>query len=252
MSEKKIKVVNLSKSFGPKAVLQNINMEVESGQSFVIMGGSGSGKSVLIKTILGLYQPDDGSSVYINGIDVGQIDIARRGGMLSRIGVLFQGGALFDSMKVWENIAFVSRRYSKISDKAAREMAEEKLALVGLAGGRVLDLYTSELSGGMIKRVALARAIANNPELIFFDEPTAGLDPVTSTVISELIKTCSKNLGATTVTITHDMHCAKVIADKAALLYGGTFIWKGDSIYDSGNQYVEQFVKGASSGPINI
>jgi phospholipid/cholesterol/gamma-HCH transport system ATP-binding protein len=254
MSEKnavpKVEVRNLSKSFRKKSVLRNINMRIEQGESYVIMGGSGSGKSVLIKTILGLHLQDSGSTVLLDGNDVSNVPIAQRQDILAQTGVLFQGGALFDSMPVWQNIAFVMLQGGgNISE--ARDMAMQQLDAVGLES-RVLDLYPAELSGGMVKRVALARAIANNPNLIFFDEPTAGLDPITSSSISELIKSCSKRLGATTVTITHDMYCARIIADKASLIYKGEFIWSGsgEEIDHSDNPYVEQFVSGSAHGPI--
>lgn len=247
----KIAVNNLSKSFGEKKILDNISFDVAKGESFVIMGGSGTGKSVLIKSIIGLHLPDKGSEVLLDGHDITYLPMSKRGDLINKSGVLFQGGALFDSLRVWENICFTMLQRSLITKKQARELALQKLKLVGL-DERALDLYPSELSGGMIKRVGLARAIAGDPEIIFFDEPTAGLDPIMSGVISELIKSCSKQLGATTITITHDMNCASRIADKAALLYQGKFIWHGDgaSIQESGNEFVEQFVHGKPTGPI--
>ncbi|MCE2991322.1 MAG: ATP-binding cassette domain-containing protein [Candidatus Jidaibacter sp.] len=247
----KITAKNLSKSFGAKKVLDNISFSVEKGESFVIMGGSGTGKSVLIKSIIGLVKPDMGSSVLIDGHDITYLPIDKRGELINRCGVLFQGGALFDSLRVWENICFTMLQQSSIDKKQARDLALKKLQLVGL-DELALDLYPAELSGGMVKRVALARAIAMDPEIIFFDEPTAGLDPIMSGVISELIKSCSKQLGATTITITHDMNCASRIADKAALLYQGNFIWYGEGgkISNSGNEFVEQFVHGKPEGPI--
>lgn len=250
-SHAKIEVHNLSKSFGSKKILDNVSFSINKGESFVIMGGSGTGKSVLIKSIIGLYMPDEGSKVLFDGHTITYLPISKRGALINKSGVLFQGGALFDSLKVWENICFTLLQRSLINKKQARELALQKLKLVGL-GEAALDLYPSELSGGMIKRVALARAIVSDPEVIFFDEPTAGLDPITSGVISELIKSCSKQLGATTITITHDMNCASRIADKAALLYQGKFIWTGDgsSIGSSGNDYVEQFVHGKPKGPM--
>jgi len=222
----KITAKNLSKSFGAKKVLDNISFSVEKGESFVIMGGSGTGKSVLIKSIIGLVKPDMGSSVLIDGHDITYLPIDKRGELINRCG-------------------------ASIDKKQARDLALKKLQLVGL-DELALDLYPAELSGGMVKRVALARAIAMDPEIIFFDEPTAGLDPIMSGVISELIKSCSKQLGATTITITHDMNCASRIADKAALLYQGNFIWYGEGgkISNSGNEFVEQFVHGKPEGPI--
>jgi phospholipid/cholesterol/gamma-HCH transport system ATP-binding protein len=247
----KITVNNLSKSFGSKKVLNDVDFTVNKGESFVIMGGSGTGKSVLIKSVIGLHIPDRGSEVLLDGIDITYMPLSQRKELLDKSGVLFQGGALFDSLRVWENICFTMLERGLISKKQAREHALKKLQLVGL-GEQALNLYPAELSGGMIKRVALARAIVNDPEILFLDEPTAGLDPITSGVISELIKSCSKQLGATTITITHDMNCATRIADKAALIYQGRFIWcgKGKEIEKSGNEFVEQFVHGKPKGPM--
>lgn len=247
----KIVVSNISKSFGTKKVLDDISFSVKAGESFVIMGGSGTGKSVLIKSIIGLHIPDEGSKVIVDGEDITFLPLSQRAHLIDKSGVLFQGGALFDSLTVWENICFTLLEQGKISKKDARDKALEKLKLVGL-DEVALDLYPSELSGGMIKRVALARAIVNDPEIIFFDEPTAGLDPIMSGVISELIVSCSENLGATTITITHDMNCARRVADKAALIYKGQFIWHGNGsdLDTSGDAYLDQFVHGKPHGPI--
>ncbi len=238
-------VKNLCKSFGDHQVLKGVDFEVSKGESFVILGGSGSGKSVLIKCIIGLLIPDKGSKVLINGQDITFLPIEKRETVLAKFGVLFQGGALFDSMTIWENISFSLFQRQKITRKQAREIVNEKLKLVELKE-EVMNLYPSEISGGMQKRVALARAIVSDPEVIFFDEPTAGLDPVTSGVISELIAECSKKLGATTITITHDMHCARIIADKAAMLADGKFIWSGNGkdLENPSNPAVAQFVFG--------
>ncbi|MFN5381875.1 MAG: ABC transporter ATP-binding protein [Alphaproteobacteria bacterium] len=252
MSSSKISVRNISKTFGSNHVLKGINFDVMKGESFVIMGGSGTGKSVLIKSIIGLLMPDKGSQVLLEGEDITFLPLSKRLHFIDRCGVLFQGGALFDSLTVWENICFSQIQEKSISKEDAREKALSKLKLVGL-DEKALDLFPSELSGGMVKRVALARAISNDPEIIFFDEPTAGLDPIMSGVISELIKNLSKQLGATTITITHDMNCAMRIADKAALIYKGQFIWQGNGseLNDSGNEFVDQFVHGRPTGPIN-
>ncbi|MFN8832688.1 MAG: ABC transporter ATP-binding protein [Alphaproteobacteria bacterium] len=252
MSSSKISVRNISKTFGSNHVLKGINFDVMKGESFVIMGGSGTGKSVLIKSIIGLLMPDKGSQVLLEGEDITFLPLSKRLHFIDRCGVLFQGGALFDSLTVWENICFSQIQEKSISKDDAREKALSKLKLVGL-DEKALDLFPSELSGGMVKRVALARAISNDPEIIFFDEPTAGLDPIMSGVISELIKNLSKQLGATTITITHDMNCAMRIADKAALIYKGQFIWQGNGseLNDSGNEFVDQFVHGRPTGPIN-
>lgn len=251
-NKEKIIVQNLSKRFGKKVVLDNINFSIKKGESFVIMGGSGTGKSVLIKSILGLIIPEINSKVLIDGEDITFQPIRKRGNLIDKCGMLFQGGALFDSLTVWENIAFC-RLQKGVSQREAQNLAIEKLKLVGLDESAA-NLYPAELSGGMQKRVGLARAIADNPEIIFFDEPTAGLDPIMASVISELIESCSKQLGATTITITHDMECARKIADTAALLYQGKFIWqgKGKDIDKSNNEYLRQFTEGRSEGPIKV
>lgn len=250
--QKKIEISNLGKTFDNAAILHDINFEVLEGESFVIMGSSGSGKSVLIKSILGLYTPDKGSKVIINDQDVTFTSIGKREKLTDQIGVLFQGGALFDSLKVWQNICFAQLQQGLIDNNEAQKIALTKLELVGL-DEKVLQLYPSEISGGMARRVALARAIACNPKIIIFDEPTAGLDPINTVTISELIRACSKQLNATTITITHDMKCAEIIADKAALLYKGKFVWTGygQDIKKSDNKYLHQFVSGSTSGPMN-
>lgn len=248
----KISIKNLTKNFGSKEVLRGINLEVKKGESLVILGGSGSGKSVLIKLIATLIHPTSGS-IKIDGDEVAGISDSERDKLMSKFGFLFQGGALFDSLTIWENIAFRLTHAAKISKKDAKDIALQKLKAVGLEE-RVMNLYPSELSGGMQKRAALARAVAANPEIIFFDEPTTGLDPIVADVINDLIIANSKKLGATTVTITHDMHSARKIADKIAMLYEGKIIWFGDvkDMYSSGNQYLEQFIHGRAQGPIKV
>jgi phospholipid/cholesterol/gamma-HCH transport system ATP-binding protein len=252
MEKSKISVKNLSKTFGKKRVLDQVNLEIAPEESVVIIGGSGSGKSVFIKTIMGLIEPDEGSSVVIDGEDVTHIPIIKRTNFLDQFGMLFQGGALFDSLKIWENVAFDLIRNVKMPHKQAKEIAAHKLSLVGLE--HTLDLYPSELSGGMQKRAAMARAIAkaNPPKILFFDEPTSGLDPITSQVIIELIASLSKELKATTITITHDMRCLEQIGDKAAMIYKGNIKWQGSgkNIQNSNNEFVDQFIHGRTSGPI--
>jgi phospholipid/cholesterol/gamma-HCH transport system ATP-binding protein len=245
MAAAKIIVKNLKKSFGTKQVLKGVDFEVKEKESFVILGGSGTGKSVLIKCIIGLLLPDPGSQVIIDGKDITFLPMGQREDVMAKVGVLFQGGALFDSLLVWENIAFGLMQRRKITFSQAKAIVAEKLKLVKL-GTEVMSLYPVELSGGMQKRVALARAIAADPEIIFFDEPTAGLDPITSEAISELIAECSKKLGATTITITHDMHCARTIADKVAMISEGKFIWTGDGkdLDNPKHPAVAQFVFG--------
>ena len=248
----KIKVRGLCKSFGRKVVLHDLNLDVPKGQSLVVIGGSGSGKSVLIKCIIGLMTPEKGS-IEIDGQEVLGMSSAEREQIMHKFGMLFQGGALFDSLPVWENVAFglIAGRGAK--RREAKEIALRKLSAVGLSP-EVGELFPAELSGGMQKRVSLARAIAAEPEIIFFDEPTTGLDPIMSQVINELIKKCVDDLGATALSITHDMHSLRVIADRAAMIYDGQIIWNGDAaeIDHSGNPYVEQFVQGRADGPIKM
>ena len=247
----KIKLTDVHKRFGKKVVLDGVNLEVAPGESLVIIGGSGSGKSVTIKTVLGLVKPDSGK-IEFEGEDVTNYSFRQREPMLQKFGMLFQGGALFDSLPVWKNITFGSaQRGKKLTLAQARDLAVEKLEAVGLKP-EVADLLPSELSGGMQKRVGLARAIAANPEVIFFDEPTTGLDPIMSDVINELIANCVKKLGSTAVTITHDMSSVRKIATRVAMIYQGKIIWDGpvSKIDNSGNAYVDQFVHGRADGPI--
>lgn len=250
-STPKIKLTDVHKSFGKKVVLDGISLEVAAGESLVIIGGSGTGKSVTIKSILGLIKPDSGM-VEVDGENVTNHSFRQREPMLRKVGMLFQGGALFDSLPVWKNITFGStERGIKLTTAQAHELAIEKLEAVGLKA-EVADLFPSELSGGMQKRVGLARAIAANPEIIFFDEPTTGLDPIMADVINELIVSCVKKLGSTAVTITHDMSSVRKIASRVAMIYEGKIIWDGpvSKIDSSGNPYVEQFVHGRADGPI--
>jgi phospholipid/cholesterol/gamma-HCH transport system ATP-binding protein len=248
----KLTIQNLTKNFGEKEVLKGINLSVNKGDSVVILGGSGSGKSVLIKIIATLIAPTSGS-IKIDGKEVSNVDEKGRDKLMEKFGFLFQGGALFDSLPIWENIAFRLLNQNKINKEEAREIALQKLKAVGLKE-KTADLFPSEISGGMQKRVSLARAIASNPEIIFFDEPTTGLDPIMADVINNLIIANSKQLGATTITITHDMNSARKIADKIAMLYDGKIIWFGDvkEMYSSGNMFLDQFIHGRAEGPINF
>lgn len=248
----KIRLENVDKGFGPKKVLHNLNLEVQEGRSLVIIGGSGTGKSVMIKCILGLLRPDQGA-IEVDGIDVTRLGTRDHENLMSQFGMLFQGGALFDSLKVWENIAFRLLNVQKMKRGAARDISIEKLRAVGL-GPHVGELYPAELSGGMQKRVSLARAIAADPKVIFFDEPTTGLDPIMADVINDLIIKCVKDLGATALTITHDMGSVRKIADDVAMIHGGGIIWRGgvDTLDRSGNEYVDQFVNGRAEGPIRF
>ncbi len=248
----KIRVRGLHKSFGAKQVLTGLDLDVGAGESVVVIGGSGSGKSVLIKSILGIVRPDSGS-IQVDGEEVTTLDASGRERVNAKFGMLFQGGALFDSLPVWENVAFGLIAGRGMSRREAKRIALDKLAQVGL-GPEVGELSPAELSGGMQKRVALARAIATEPEIIFFDEPTTGLDPIMADVINDLIVKCVRELGATTLSITHDMMSARKIADRVAMLYGGKIIWAGPTadVDRSGNDYVDQFIHGRAEGPIQM
>jgi len=248
----KISVRGLRKSFGRKQVLDGLDIDCGSGESLVVIGGSGTGKSVLVKCILGLLHPEAGS-IYIDGAETVGLPHAARERMLQKFGMLFQGSALFDSLNVWENVAFGLVQGRGMERAAARDIALAKLAAVGL-GPEVSLLRTSELSGGMQKRVALARAIAAEPEIVFFDEPTTGLDPIMADVINDLIVECVREVGTTAVSITHDMVSARKIADRIAMLYQGRIVWHGPTaeIEHSGNPYVDQFIHGRADGPIKM
>ncbi|MEE9301078.1 MAG: ATP-binding cassette domain-containing protein [Alphaproteobacteria bacterium] len=248
----KIEVRGLRKSFGSKIVLDGADLHVAEGESLVVIGGSGTGKSVLIKTIIGLLEAD-GGSVKIDGEEVTTMRSPDRDRVLRKIGMLFQGSALFDSLPVWENVAFGLIQGRATDRREAKDIALAKLASVGL-GADVAGLYPAELSGGMQKRVALARAIAANPEIIFFDEPTTGLDPIMADIINELVVQCRTELGATTISITHDMVSTRKIADRIAMIHGGRIIWEGPvaAIDESGNAYVDQFINGRAEGPIKM
>ena len=243
-----ITLENVHKAFGSKHVLQGVNLTIEKGTSMVIIGGSGTGKSVMLKSVLGLVTPDSGQ-ITVDGNDVQKGD---RDAFLARFGMLFQGGALFDSLPVWQNVAFRLLRGALKRPKAeAREIAIEKLRRVGLKP-ETADLFPSELSGGMQKRVGLARAIAAEPEIIFFDEPTTGLDPIMAGVINELIREIVTEMGATAMTITHDMSSVRAIADNIAMLYDGMIKWTGPvaQLDTSGDPYLDQFIHGRAEGPI--
>jgi phospholipid/cholesterol/gamma-HCH transport system ATP-binding protein len=248
----KIAIRGLHKRFGEKVVLDGVDLDIARGESLVVIGGSGSGKSVLIKTIIGLLQPDSGS-IRIDGEETAGLRGRERDRVVRKFGMLFQGGALFDSLRVWENVAFGLIQGQRMPRAKAREIALEKLAQVGL-GPEVGDLSPAELSGGMQKRVGLARAIATDPEIIFFDEPTTGLDPIMADVINDLIVDCVRRLGATALSITHDMASARKIADHVAMLYQGKIIWhdRVELIDSTDNPYVDQFIHGRAEGPIKM
>ncbi len=246
----KISMRDVKKTFGSKVVLDGINLTVAPGESLVVIGGSGTGKSVTLKCILGLIKPDSGS-ITVDGKEITSLGSSGRDELMGKFGMLFQGAALFDSLKVWQNVAFGLIHGRNMDAEQAREIAIKKLAQVGL-GAHVGDLFPAELSGGMQKRVGLARAIATNPEIIFFDEPTTGLDPIMADVINDLIVDCVKDLGATALSITHDMASARKIADHVAMIHAGKIIWYGkvSELDHSGNEYVDQFIHGRADGPI--
>ena len=248
----KIELRGVKKRFGAKVVLDGVDLVLDSGHSLVVIGGSGTGKSVTIKCVLGILRPDEGQ-ILVDGEDVTRIGGRAREAMLRKFGMLFQGAALFDSLSVWENVAFGLIQGRGMARKKARDIAIHKLGKVGL-GSEVATLSPSELSGGMQKRVGLARAIAADPEIIFFDEPTTGLDPIMADIINDLIVDTVKDVGATTLSITHDMVSARKIADRIAMLYKGKIIWHGptEDIDASGNPYVDQFIHGRAEGPIKM
>ena len=243
-----LELKNVHKAFGPKQVLRGVDLTVAQGPSLVIIGGSGTGKSVTIKCALGLMKPDEGE-ISFDGETVSNhktLDTIRR-----RTGMLFQGGALFDSLTVWENVSFALLYRDHVGRAEAKKRAIENLAKVRLPASAA-DLRTGELSGGMQKRVALARAIIANPDLIFFDEPTTGLDPITADAVNNLIVEQVKALGAAAITITHDMASVRKIADEVAMLHEGRIIWRGpvSALDNSGNPHIDQFVNGRAEGPI--
>jgi phospholipid/cholesterol/gamma-HCH transport system ATP-binding protein len=246
----KLQLSGVYKSFGNKHVLNGLDLTIPTGKSMVVIGGSGTGKSVMLKCVLGLLQADKGS-ILVDGQETVGIDAKGRDAMMKKFGMLFQGAALFDSLRVWENVAFGLVHGRGMHRDQAYPIAVEKLRSVGL-DEPVAQLYPSELSGGMQKRVGLARAIAANPEIIFFDEPTTGLDPIMADVINDLIIKSTKELGATALSITHDMASARKIADYIAMIYQGKIIWSGpvDDLDHTGNEYVDQFINGRADGPI--
>jgi phospholipid/cholesterol/gamma-HCH transport system ATP-binding protein len=248
----KLQLSGVTKSFGKKHVLQGIDLSIPKGKSLVVIGGSGTGKSVMLKCALGLIHADSGS-IMVDGQETMNLDSKGRIAVMQKFGMLFQGAALFDSLKVWENVAFGLIHGRGMDRTQAYGIVIEKLKSVGLAES-VAELYPSELSGGMQKRVGLARAIAANPEIIIFDEPTTGLDPIMADVINDLIVKSTKELGATTLSITHDMASARKIADYVAMIYEGKIIWTGpvSDLDHSGNPYVDQFIHGRASGPITF
>ncbi len=248
----KIEVRGLKKAFGPKVVLDGLDLEVGRNESLVVIGGSGTGKSVLIKNMIGILRPD-GGSIKIDGEETAGVTGPARDRVSQKFGMLFQSSALFDGMSVWRNVAFRLMEGHGLSPGEAKDLAVEKLAQVGL-GPSIAEMSPADLSGGMQKRVGLARAIATAPEILFFDEPTTGLDPIMGDVINDLIVKCVRELGASALTITHDMSSARKIADRIAMLYKGKIIWHGPvaDIDTCGNDYVDQFIHGRPEGPIQL
>ena len=252
MTTPKIKLKDVHKRFGDKVVLDGVDLEIMPGESLVIIGGSGTGKSVTIKCILGLLTPDKGE-IEIDGQSILDISSIERNAVNAKIGMLFQHAALFDSLSVWENVAFGLIEGQGIPEDQARSIALEKMAAVGLMENTA-EMHPSDLSGGMRKRVGLARAIAINPDIIFFDEPTTGLDPIMGDIINDLIVETTHKIGATGLSITHDMSSARKIADRIAMLYKGKIIWHGTvkEIVKTKNEYIRQFIQGDSEGPIDF
>jgi len=248
----KVELKGVTKRFGNKVVLDGIDLRIERAESLVVIGGSGTGKSVMIKCVLGILKPDAGQ-IFVDGRDVTRLGGREREAMLKKFGMLFQSAALFDSLPVWENVAFGLIQGHGVARRKAKDIAIEKLGKVGL-GPEVAMLSPAELSGGMQKRVGLARAIAASPEIIFFDEPTTGLDPIMADVINDLIIATVKDVGATALSITHDMVSARKIANRIAMLYRGKIVWEGPTaeIDKSGNPFVDQFIHGRAEGPIKM
>ena len=248
----KIKLLGVTKSFGSNHVLKGVDLEIAGGESLVLIGGSASGKTLLLKLIIGLEKPDSGS-ILIDGIEVTNRDRKEQIDLLKRMGMLFQQSALFDSMPIWENIAFQLLQDSNLSRSESKLIAIERLISVGLSAD-VSELLPAEISGGMQKRVGFARAIANNPEIVLLDEPTAGLDPIMTNVIGELILKGVRELGATTLSITSDIKSARQVADQIAMIYDGKIIWCGPTkdIDNSNNAYVDQFIHNRAEGPIKM
>ena len=247
----KIRVVNLHKSFAEHEVLSGVHLEIRQGESMVVIGGSGTGKTVLIRCIIGLVQPDEGE-IYVDGTEITSLNEREMNEIRKRFGMLFQGGALFDSLTVWENVGFGLRQHTRLREEEIRRIVSEKLGLLGLRN--IEDLMPAELSGGMKKRVSLARAIAMEPEILLYDEPTTGIDPMMADAINELIIRMREKLNVTSIAITHDMTSAYKIADRIAMLYQGKIIEVGtpEEIKSSRSPIVQQFIQGRSEGPIKI
>ncbi|MEE8329407.1 MAG: ABC transporter ATP-binding protein [Thermodesulfovibrionia bacterium] len=246
-----IELIGVYKSFGNNHVLRGVNLKINKGDSVVVIGGSGSGKSVLLKHIIGLLKPDKGT-VIIDGFELSKLDEKHINDARKKFGMLFQSSALFDSMSVWENVGFGLKQHTRLPDAEIKEIAVRKLKMVGLFG--VEDVMPSELSGGMRKRVGLARAVAMEPEILLYDEPTTGLDPIMADAINDLIIEMREKLNVTSVVITHDMKSAYKIADRIAMLYNGLIIGVGtsDEIKNTSDPVIKQFITGSAAGPITL
>ena len=246
-----IEIIDLHKNFGKKQVLTGVNLTVREGETVVIIGGSGTGKSVLLKHILGLIEPDEGR-VVVDGIEVDSVRGEELYLLRKKFGMVFQGGALFDSLTVAENVGLALREHSNLSENEILETVREKLSLVGLSG--VENQKPAELSGGMRKRVALARALSTEPEVMLYDEPTTGLDPIMADVINELILDLKKHLGNTALVVTHDMNSAYKVADRICMLYKGKIVWDApvEETKNTRDPVVRQFITGAAAGPIQV
>jgi phospholipid/cholesterol/gamma-HCH transport system ATP-binding protein len=246
-----IRIINLHKSFGPKKVLRGVDLEVRKGETMVVIGQSGSGKSVLLKHLIGLIKPDQGQ-VFVDGIEINRLKESELFGMMKKFGMVFQGAALFDSLTVEKNVSFGLERYTDYPPEKIKEIVRESLAKVGLKN--IENLMPSELSGGMKKRVGLARAIAYRPEIILYDEPSTGIDPIRADAINDMINLLRQEMNVTSVVITHDMASAFKVADRMAMLCGGRIIQVGtpEEIRASSNEFVQQFIQGHANGPIKV
>lgn len=244
-----IEIKNLTKSFNGHKVLDKLNLKIEKGTTCVVIGRSGCGKSVLLKHIAGILKPNSGQ-VLIDGRDITKLNDIELDALRMKMGMVFQGGALFDSLTVGENVGFSLIEYQRLNPKELLERIEEALCMVGLCG--IENLMPSELSGGMKKRVALARAICIKPEILLYDEPTTGVDPITGDSINELIRSLHDKLKITSIVVTHDMKSAYKVADRIAMLYQGKIITEGspEEIQNTQHPIVHQFINGLAHGPI--
>lgn len=251
MSDPAISVRNISVTFGGRPILRNVSFDVPRGTTLAVMGLSGVGKSTTLRCLVGLQRPDEGE-VYINGKNILEMEAKEFESMRQRIGMVFQTPALFDSLTVGENVAFGLREHTRLSEQEIQRIVAEKLAIVDLQG--MAHLYPNQLSGGMQKRASLARTIATDPDVILYDEPTTGLDPILSMVINELICDLQRRSNATSVVVTHDIKGAILVGHRIAMLHKGEFVWMGSSkeFQETDNAIVAQFREGRAEGPIHV